>query len=159
MEHASLIPYTTLHGATKLVPRPWLVFRATFYAVILHAVQVLLISTRPTGKFYFPGGGVELGEHLHAALKREVREETGFEIEVGPLLHVEEQFFYHDPTGEAWHALLFFWICTPHLSTTIDAANIDDGEVAGVHWADRQTLRTEEFQHAAHNVVRLIQQT
>ncbi len=158
MEGTLLIPCTTLHGATKLVPRASLVFRPTVYAVILHAAQVLLITTRSTGKFYFPGGGVELGEGLHAALKREVHEETGLKIEVGPLLHVEEQFFYHDPTGEAWHALLFFWICAPHPCKAIDGATIDAGEVAGVHWADRASLHTEEFQHAAHNVVRLIRQ-
>ena len=35
-----------------------------------------------------PGGQVELGEDLVAALKREVREESGCEVEVGNLLSV-----------------------------------------------------------------------
>jgi len=126
------------------------------YAVILHDEQVLLITTRSTEKFYFPGGGVELGEHLHAALKREVREEIGLQVDVGPLLHVEEQFFFDEPTGEAWHALLFFWVCTIRTSNVIGVVNIDDDEVAGVSWVDRASLQEQEFQDAAQHCVRLI---
>ena len=33
------------------------------------------------GKWEFPGGGVDFGEDPLEALKREVREETGFEVE------------------------------------------------------------------------------
>ncbi len=40
------------------------------------------------GRWEFPGGSVEFGERLEDALKREMREEYGIEIEVGPLLDV-----------------------------------------------------------------------
>ena len=39
-----------------------------------------------------PGGYVEPGESVHAAARREVMEETGFEIELGRLVGV-----YSDP--------------------------------------------------------------
>lgn len=41
-----------------------------------------------SGKWEFPGGGVEFGETLASALVREVREEYGFSIEVQGLLDV-----------------------------------------------------------------------
>lgn len=41
-----------------------------------------------TGKWEFPGGGVEFNETLEQALTREIREEFGFEIEVTSLLDV-----------------------------------------------------------------------
>lgn len=39
----------------------------------------------------FPGGGVERGERLREAVKREVREETGLEVEVGLVAGYREE--------------------------------------------------------------------
>jgi ADP-ribose pyrophosphatase YjhB (NUDIX family) len=54
-------------------------------AAIFRDGKVLLVRrARSPGKgFYsFPGGRVEFGESLHAALQREIREETGLGIEI-----------------------------------------------------------------------------
>lgn len=40
--------------------------------------------------YNYPGGGVERGETLHAAMIREVKEETGADVEVGRLLGIYE---------------------------------------------------------------------
>ncbi|CAH0994065.1 hypothetical protein EMA8858_00172 [Emticicia aquatica] len=56
--------------------------------------RILMIAHRAIlGKNSFwspPGGGVEIGETVEEALKREFLEETGLEIEVGKLLLMNE---------------------------------------------------------------------
>lgn len=50
--------------------------------------NVLLIKRRDNGRWEPPGGVLELEEAIEAGLRREVREETGAEIEVGALTGV-----------------------------------------------------------------------
>jgi ADP-ribose pyrophosphatase YjhB (NUDIX family) len=50
--------------------------------------NVLLIKRRDNGKWEPPGGVLELEESIEDGLRREVREETGAEIEVGSLTGV-----------------------------------------------------------------------
>lgn len=57
-------------------------------AVIFRDDRILLVrrARSPAKGFYsLPGGRVEFGESLHAALHREVDEETGLAIEIGGL--------------------------------------------------------------------------
>ena len=42
------------------------------------------------GRWSIPGGVIETGELLHEAARRELREECGIEIEVGPMLQIFE---------------------------------------------------------------------
>ncbi|MGB0996011.1 MAG: NUDIX hydrolase [Acidimicrobiales bacterium] len=62
-------------------------------AVVLHHDHVLLVrrSTPPeAGRWSFPGGRVEPGERMADAAVREVREETGLDVEIDrPLDWVE----------------------------------------------------------------------
>ncbi|MGE5123680.1 MAG: NUDIX domain-containing protein, partial [Acidobacteriaceae bacterium] len=63
-------------------------------AVIVDARGRLFLSRRgpasrnERGLWEFPGGSVEWGEKLAEALKRELQEEYGLEVEVGELLDV-----------------------------------------------------------------------
>ncbi|MDU0313181.1 NUDIX hydrolase [Phycicoccus sp. M110.8] len=50
--------------------------------------NVLLIKRRDNGRWEPPGGVLELEETIEDGLRREVREETGAEIQVGPLTGV-----------------------------------------------------------------------
>lgn len=52
------------------------------------------------GCWEFPGGSVEFGETLAEALKREMREEYGIEIEVGELLDVADHILPEE--GQHW---------------------------------------------------------
>jgi 8-oxo-dGTP diphosphatase len=63
-------------------------FRVAVSALIIEAGKVLLGHRRDIGWWNLPGGGMELGETVEEALQREVREETGLEVEVGRLVGV-----------------------------------------------------------------------
>ncbi len=64
-------------------------------AIVFDAAdRVLLIERgRPpgVGLWSVPGGKLELGETIAAGIAREVREETGLLVEVGPLVEVVER--------------------------------------------------------------------
>jgi A/G-specific adenine glycosylase len=47
------------------------------------------------GLWEFPGGKRERGEGFEACLRREIREETGFEVEVGPFLMTVRHRYTH----------------------------------------------------------------
>ena len=72
--------------------------------------ELLLVKLRhPTRDGFVwmpPGGGVEYGESMEQALKREFLEETGIQIQVGPLRYIHE--FIAPPL----HAVEFYYDCT-----------------------------------------------
>ncbi|MHB8420246.1 MAG: NUDIX domain-containing protein [Myxococcales bacterium] len=69
-------------------------FRVGAYGILVEDGKVLLTHTRTRGGLLlnFPGGAVELGEGPLAALRRELREETGLEVAVQGLVHATEGY-------------------------------------------------------------------
>lgn len=63
-------------------------FRVAVSALIFHEGNILLAHRRDIDWWNLPGGGMEAGETVDEALRREVYEETGLEIEVGQLVGV-----------------------------------------------------------------------
>jgi nucleoside triphosphatase len=136
----------TLLNEKRLIPTEELVFRPSVYGLVKNEGKILLIRTSATGVYEFPGGGIELGERMEEALRRELIEEAGIEVSVGKFLLFKENFFYHDRTQEAYHSLLFVYECSP-LQKDLPEAHIDvDGrETEEPVWADISTLEENDF--------------
>ena len=85
-------------------------------AIIFRGDEVLLVkrgSPPALGKWSVPGGLVELGESLEAAVRREVLEEAGIEVNVLDLVAVLDRVI-RDEQGEIeYHYVLLDFLCEP----------------------------------------------
>jgi 8-oxo-dGTP diphosphatase len=98
-------------------------------AVVLAGSRVLLVkrANEPLkGEWSLPGGAVEVGETLEAAVAREIQEETGLEIEVGPIVDVLDRLRF-DPDGRVrFHYVLVDFLCRPHRGSLACASDAED---------------------------------
>ena len=78
--------------------------------------EILLVRSYKWGRKYIvPGGHIELGERSEAAIKREVKEEVGLEVEPVRLLLIQEAIY---PTDYIKHEHYIFldYLCRTHES-------------------------------------------
>ena len=83
-------------------------------ALIIHQSKLLIVkrANEPAkGLWSVPGGVVELGEQLHEALRREVREETGLEVDVERLLDAVDNIVFDAEDRIQYHYVLLDYLC------------------------------------------------
>lgn len=104
-------------------------------AVIVDGDRVLLVkrANEPLkGEWSLPGGAVEIGETLERALVREAREETGLDVEVGPVVDVLDRIV-RDAAGRVeYHYVIIDYLCRPGSSIAVSGSDADDVRWAGV---------------------------
>ena len=84
--------------------------------IVLENEEVLLIRREnPPGKgvWSIPGGGVELGETLEAACRREVLEETGLSVETLFRCKVLDRITRDQWSRVQYHYILIDFVCRP----------------------------------------------
>ena len=84
--------------------------------VIVHEGRVVLVKRRfepLAGQWSIPGGAVEAGETLEDCVAREMAEETGFLVQVGPVVEVLDRITRDEEGRVLYHFVLIDYLCWP----------------------------------------------
>jgi 8-oxo-dGTP diphosphatase len=120
-------------------------------AVIVDDDRVVLVrrAHEPLkGEWSLPGGAVEVGETLAEAVAREVREETGLDIRVGPLIEVFDRVHRGSNQQVEYHFVLLDYKCTVTAGTLAHGSDASDA-----CWVQRDELARYGLSETAMRVV------
>jgi mutator protein MutT len=120
-------------------------------AVVLSGGKVLLVRRRHpplAGEWSLPGGAVELGETLEQALAREVLEETGLQVSIGPVVEVLDRITPDAGGRIEYHYVLVDYLCGPVGGELAAGSDVDD-----VRFADPADLAAYQLTAAALHVI------
>jgi len=122
------------------------------HALIFREGRVLLVKRAhppSQGRWSVPGGAIEVGETIHDATRREVREECGIEVKVDTVIHVVDNIV-PDGSGRIRFHYVVIYSLARHLSGEVhpqsDAlevrwATLDDLDMLDMHPLARETVR------------------
>jgi 8-oxo-dGTP diphosphatase len=97
-------------------------------AVIVDEGRVVLIKRKYEplkGHWSLPGGMVEIGETLESALSREMLEETGLRVDVGPVIEVFDRIMHDEQKRVRYHFVLIDYLCWPAGGTLTPGSDVD----------------------------------
>jgi len=124
-------------------------------AVVLVEGRVVLVKRAHEplkGEWNLPGGVVELGETLEAACAREVLEETGLEVRVGPVIEVFDRIMVDPERRVQYHFVLIDYRCDPIGGTLGCGSDASDIVLADPAELDRYRLTEKALQIIAQGV-------
>ena len=87
------------------------------------------------GEWSLPGGLVELGERLTDAVRREIAEETGLDVEVGPMVETFDRV-HRDPEGR----VRFHFVIVDYLCVASSGAAVAGSDAEAVAWVTSEEL-------------------
>jgi 8-oxo-dGTP diphosphatase len=114
--------------------------------------QVLLIQRGKDpyrGYWTLPGGAIELGETAREAARREAREETGLEVELGEIAALVDNIVRDEAGRIAFHYVIVDFFARPSGGTLHPGS-----DVTGVRWVGRDELDTLPVTEKAGSLLR-----
>jgi mutator protein MutT len=98
-------------------------------AVVVDSGRVLIVKRRfepLAGQWSLPGGAVEVGETLQSSIARELLEETGLEVEVGPVIEVFDRIAHDEEGRVRYHFVLVDYLCWPIAGALSPGSDVAD---------------------------------
>ena len=94
------------------------------YAIVSRETdgKICLVQT-PNGAFYLPGGEIEAGENQEIALKRELLEELGADMEIGDFLGQADEYFYSSHRDQYYYNPAYLYLLK---TVNFDHAPLED---------------------------------
>lgn len=103
-------------------------------AIVVHEGRVLLVKRGKEplkGRWSLPGGLLEVGESLHQGVIREVREETGMEVEPAELIELLDRI-HREEDRVRFHFVIADYLCWVVGGELHASSDADE-----VRWVDR----------------------
>ncbi len=119
--------------------------------VVISGENVLLVQRGKApgkGEWNIPGGLVEVGETLQEAVKREIREETGLDVEVRSLLEVSDRIIRDEAGKVRYHYVLLDYLCAVAGGTLSPAS-----DAADARWVSMERLSDYDVIPPVRNVI------
>jgi 8-oxo-dGTP diphosphatase len=101
-------------------------------AVVVRDGKALIIKRAHEprkGEWSLPGGLLELGESLQDAARREIKEETSLDIEVGPVIETFDRVHRDEQGKIRYHFVIVDFVCWPHAGEAVPGSDAE-----GVAW-------------------------
>jgi len=119
-------------------------------AVIVDEQERVVLTRRGVppflGQWVMPGGKIGLGEPIHSALRREVREEIGIDVAIGVLVDV---FEHVAPGADNDHHVILYYRCRPSRPELTP----NPAEVAEASWVPRGELGRYDMPEGTRHVL------
>lgn len=128
-----------------MTPRP---IRVATRAILLHDNRLLLVNAFPgedSTLWCAPGGGAEPHASLPENLAREVHEETGLVIRVGPPCLINEFHSPADGPNAGFHQVEVFFRCTVANAELPEDWHDPEGVVHRRRWFSREDMAGIRF--------------
>jgi ADP-ribose pyrophosphatase YjhB (NUDIX family) len=98
-------------------------------AIVVSGGRVLIVKRKYeplAGRWSLPGGTLEVGETLEAGVAREIFEETGLHIDVGPVVEVFDRILLDDERRVRYHFVLVDYLCWPRAGDLSPGSDVED---------------------------------
>jgi 8-oxo-dGTP diphosphatase len=106
-------------------------FNVRIYGLLFDDQQRLLVSDEfIKGNFFtkLPGGGLEIGEGTRDCLKREFKEETGLDVEIGQHIYTTDFFQISAFNNKDQIISIYYWVHANDISNLITKTKLFDFE-------------------------------
>lgn len=120
--------------------------------VVVDGRRVVLIKRKYeplAGRWSIPGGTLDVGEGLEEGVARELLEETGLVVRVGPVVEVFDRILRDEDGRVKYHFVLVDYLCLPVGGTLCAGDDVSEAE-----WVNFDALQPYDLTGKATEVLR-----